>query len=388
MPSSEIPSPKKARQGLKIALLGTRGIPANYGGFETFAEELSKRLVQRGHRVTVYGRSHYVDSGLRRHEGVDLRVLPCIRHKYFDTVSHTALSVLDALFRRYDAVLVCNAANAAVCWLPRLTGSRVVLNVDGIERMRGKWNWAGRTYYRISEWLAAHLPVKVVTDAREIERYYRETYALESIFIPYGADPMRTETRQALDELDLEAGRYLLYVSRLEPENNAHLVLQAYKRSGLELPLVLVGYAPYSRDYIEGLRRQARGANVLMPGAIYGQGYRELLSHCLCYLQATEVGGTHPALIEAMGTGALVIVHDTPENREVADEAALLTSFHDVEGLARLMRQVSDSPQDYGRLKQAARERVRRCYDWEVVTDLYEQLLTTGSVTPPGQEDP
>ncbi|HSR67944.1 MAG TPA: glycosyltransferase [Acidobacteriota bacterium] len=376
MPSSKIPTARKLQRRLRIALLGTRGIPANYGGFETFAEELSRRLVKRGHKVTVYGRSHYVDPKLESYRGVDLRVLPCVRHKYLETVSHTALSVLDVLFRGFDAVLVCNAANAAVCWIPRLAGCRVALNVDGIERKRRKWNWAGRGYYRLSEWLAAHLPVQVVTDARAIQDYYLKTYSCSSTFIPYGAQAARAESRKTLQELGLEAGRYLLYVSRLEPENNAHLVLQAYKLSGLDLPLVLVGDAPYSQEYIEGLRRQVRGANVLMPGAIYGEGYRELLSHCLCYFQATEVGGTHPALIEAMGTGALVVAHDTPENREVAQEAALLLSFHEVEALAARMREVAEDPRRYGHLKEAAQRRVRRCYDWEVVTDQYEALLS------------
>ena len=168
--------------GIKVGILGTRGIPANYGGFETFAEELAVRLVRRGHQVTVYGRSHFVDSKLTTYRGVRIQVLPAIRQKYLETVSHTALSVLSACFRGYDVCLVCNAANAFLCWLPRLAGQRVALNVDGIERKRKKWNWAGRSFHRMGESLAVRFPDCFVTDARTTQKYYQRRFGRESPF--------------------------------------------------------------------------------------------------------------------------------------------------------------------------------------------------------------
>jgi glycosyltransferase involved in cell wall biosynthesis len=360
---------------LDIAILGTRGIPANYGGFETFAEELSTRLARRGHRVTVYGRSHFIPAGIREHGGVRIRVLPCIRHKYLDTVSHTLLSVLRAMIARHDALLICNAANAFLSGVPALAGEKVVLNVDGIERQRRKWNALGRAFYRLGEFLATVLPDAVVADAEVIRRYYEQEYGFQARFIPYGAPAEKTTTTEELDRLGVKAGEYILYVSRLEPENNADLVIEAYIRSEAPLPLVLVGAAPYSGDYIESLRRQAAGRNIIMPGAIYGVGYRELLSHCLCYVQATEVGGTHPALVEAMGAGVVVLANDTPEHRETLGRAGLIYRFNDPDSLAVLMREVVRAPQDYQGLAQRAQERVSQCYDWESVTDQYEQLF-------------
>lgn len=362
-------------QALKIAVAGTRGIPANYGGFETFAQELSTRLVERGHQVTVYGRSHYVDRGLGQYGGVSIRVLPAIRRKYLETVSHTFLSLLSTLGKGFDVVLICNAANAFISWIPRLAGARVILNVDGIERKRRKWSLAGKAFYLLGERLATWLPQQVVTDAESIQRYYLEKYGCASRFIPYGASTQKCESIDALERLGVQPGRYLLYVSRLEPENNAHLVLRAYKRSSRRFPLLLVGDAPYSRRYIEELRKEAAGANVLMTGAIFGQGYRELISHCLCYFQASEVGGTHPALIEAMGVGALVVVNETPENREVAADAGLLLPFSDVGRLAGLMTQISDAPEEYQALRCQAQRRIARCYNWEKVVDQYEELF-------------
>lgn len=360
---------------LDIGILGTRGIPANYGGFETFAEELSTRLVARGHRVTVYGRSHFVSRSLRDYRGVRLRVLPCIRHKYLDTVSHTALATVVALFASHDVVLVCNAINAFLCGLPGLAGQKVVLNVDGIERQRKKWNIAGRLAYRTGEFLATVLPDAVVADAEVIREYYASEYGFRARFIPYGAVVGRTETSVALDRLGLTPGCYLLYVSRLEPENNAHVVIEAHIRSGVQQPLVVVGDAPYSRDYIASLERQAAGRPILLPGAIYGVGYRELLSHCLCYIHATEVGGTHPALIEAMGAGCLALVNDTPENREVLGGAGLVYRFNDPDSLAALLRDVDSRPDELAGLKSKAQARVSQCYDWESVVDEYETLF-------------
>lgn len=360
---------------LNIALLGTRGIPASYGGFETFAEELSVRLVRRDHRVTVYGRSHFVNSRLRAYRGIDIRVLPAVRTKYLETVTHTTLSVVASLRRLSDVVLICNAANAFVCWIPKLVGQRVVLNVDGLERMRKKWNCLGKVYYRFSEFLGTLLPDKVVTDARSIQRYYLEEYGFRSKFIPYGAPTRRIKSQAALERLGLEPGKYLLYVSRLEPENNARLVMQAYDRSGVTFPLVVVGDAPYSRRYIQELHQLAKHKNIFLPGAIYGRGYLELLSHSLCYVHATEVGGTHPALIEAMGCSCIVLVNDTPENREVVADCGLVYPFNDLESLSQLMGNVCSQSDAYDDYRRRARVRVRDHYDWEEVVTQYEDLF-------------
>ena len=151
---------------LRIAILGTRGIPANYGGFETFAERLSTRLAARGHEVTVYCRAHYTSPRQLEYQGVRLKVLPTIRHKYFDTVVHSFVSALHAVPQRYDAALICNAANAPLASILRLTGTPVAINVDGLEHKRKKWNWIARRYYLLAEKLAIVLPTETVTDAR------------------------------------------------------------------------------------------------------------------------------------------------------------------------------------------------------------------------------
>lgn len=367
MPSTDPP------RRLNIAIAGTRGIPANYGGFETFAEHLSTRLVERGHRVTVYGRSHYIrQRGYYR--GVRLVVLPTWRSKYTDTAVHSFLSVLHAWTQPFDLLLVCNAANAIFCLAPRLRGQRIVLNVDGIERERAKWNIFGKFHYALSERLAIRLADTVVADARVIQQYFARTYNFDAEFIPYGAATEPSSGTAALEQLGVFPRRYFLYVSRLEPENNAHRVIEAYAQVRSEFPLVLVGSAPYSRDYIAQLHAAA-DRRMLFAGAVYGQAYRELISHALAYIHATEVGGTHPALIEAMGVGNLVVANDTVENREVVADSGLLYRRNDSGDLARILQEIVADPSRFSHLPSLAQERVRVHYNWEAVVDQYEELF-------------
>ncbi len=354
---------------MKIALLGTRGIPACYGGFETFAEELSKRLVQRGHTVTVYGRERHSEPTFL---GVRLVYLPTIRHKYLDTIVHTCISTLHLLFHRQDVALYCNAANAIFTFLPRWTGVPVALNVDGLERNRKKWNRLAKTWYLVSEWLATFCPTAVISDAAAIKAYYTERYGKQTSLIPYGAETGKLSTSVTTDSLALERGNYFLYVSRMEPENNGLLVREAFEKVQTERKLALIGDAPYAGEYIARVR-DTRDPRIVMPGAIYGQGYHELGSHCFAYIHATEVGGTHPALIEAMGRGALVLYLNTVENAEVAGDAGIPFEH---ENLPQVMQRVLDMPEaERDAWRARATERVAQHYSWDAVTSQYEDLL-------------
>ena len=357
---------------MKLAILGTRGIPANYGGFETFAEELSTRLAARGHDVTVYGRSNNIRYEGKEYRGVKLVILPTIGTKHLDTVSHTFLSVVHAIPRRFDVALICNAANAIFAVIPRITGTPVALNVDGIERKRRKWGLAGRTYYRISEYLATLIPNVIVTDAAVIKEYYRKEYGVSSQMIAYGAECDRQLTTEIQDRLGVKPREYVLYVSRLEPENNAHLVIKAYESVRTDKPLLIVGDAPYAHEYIASLKA-TRDTRVHFPGALYGVSYRELQSHAYVYVHATEVGGTHPALIEAMGAGNCVLVFDTPENREVVGDSGLF--FSGPEELSRLLQLAVNDPGLVEDFRVKARARAVANYSWDAIADEYERLL-------------
>lgn len=359
---------------MKIAIMGIRGIPANYGGFETFAEELSTRLVQRGHAVTVYGRSNIIRHDDEFYKGVRIRILPTISHKYLDTVVHTLVCTVVSFFTRYDVVFICNSANALFAVIPRLWGKPVILNVDGLEWKRQKWNWAGKLFYKISECLATFLPTAIVTDARDVQRYYQKRFGKSSTFIPYGAPEQPAATTEVLQKFGLRPREYVLYVSRMEPENNAHRVVRAFEQVKTDKKLVMVGDAPYNQEYIAALK-QTKDDRIIFTGYVFGQGYRELQSHAYLYVQATEVGGTHPALVEGMGYGNCVLANDVPEHREVLGETGVYFSRSDDDDLAYKLQKLLDEPETVAHYRRIVHERVRARYCWDRITEQYEQLF-------------
>ena len=362
--------PRDLKHG--VAILGTRGIPANYGGFETFAERLALQLVNSGLDVTVYCRRHHASAG-DSWQGVKLVTLPTIRNKYLDTVTHTALSAWHLLLRtRTRDVILCNAANAPVLPLLRLFGCRVLMNVDGLEWRRGKWGIAGRAWYRLGEWLSVRASSVLITDADEVRTYYRVRHDTDSLMIPYGADLL--DRHQPLPaDIPVAPDNFLLYVSRWEQENNPTMVASAHSAAGVQVPLVMLGRATYDDD-LEREVHEAAGPNAILPGSVYGDGYRGLQTNARCYIHATEVGGTHPALIEAMGAGNLILVLDTPENREVAGPDAWY--FADRDDLSALMRRVaSASSEEIRELGSSSRDRAARLFSWDAVSDSYLSLL-------------
>jgi len=360
---------------MRIAILGTRGIPASYGGFETFAEHLAVRLVERGHDVTVYGRSSYIRHKQPVYRGVRLVILPTVMHKYCDTPVHTLLSTAHALIRPYDVLLYCNSANAFCTFAPRILGKKVALNVDGLEWQRAKWNRFGRAVYRFSEYLSTLLPDRVVTDARVVQDYYYGKFRKPSTYIPYGTPVGRIPSADILARFGVEPGRYFLYVSRLEPENNALAVVREFEKVRTELRLVVVGDAPFSSAYIRALKA-TKDSRVVFTGYVFGPGYREFQSNAYGYIQATEVGGTHPALLEAMGHGNCILANDVPEHREALGDAGVYYRIRESGSLASGIAWAIAHPVEVRRLAGMAMRRAAERYSWDRVTLAYERLFS------------
>ena len=354
---------------MNIAILGTRGIPARYGGFETFAEQLSKRLADRGHSVSVYCRRPFTgpddvfDSRIRR------VILPGTSSKHFDTLMNGLLSVCHVIFTDADVVLVCNVANSPYAWIPRLFGKATVLNVDGLDRLRGKWNWLGRTFLHLCEFLSIITPTRVVTDARVIQDYYREHYHKASALITYGADVPEVQS----NGFTLPEKRYFLYVSRLEPENNPELVIRAYQRVQTDWPLVILGNNAYRPEYITYLQSLA-DSRVVFPGAIYGDGYWALVKNAGVSVYAGEVGGVHPALVEAMAAGKPILCLDNPVNRETVGDCAIMFE-NTVEDLCQKMLAMAEDRELRDDLSRRAAERAKKNYAWDEVANQYEVLF-------------
>jgi glycosyltransferase involved in cell wall biosynthesis len=363
---------------MRIALLGTRGIPANYGGFETFYENLGPRLAERGHQVWVYNRPHVVGhKDLRTYRGVNLVHIPSIPNKHLETISHTALSVTHALPRRYDIVYVCGVGNTPLAWIPRLTGARVVLNVDSSDWRRAKWGRFPATYLRLMERFSGSMANTVVVDNQAIGTRYREDHGISVVYVPYGANVIRNEGREAIDEWGLQDGRYVLWVGRLERETRVEELVEAFGRAALPgFKLAIVGDAPFADDYKKELRAIA-SPDVIFTGRQHGEAYQQLSCHAFAYVQTSPTSGTSPALLDQMAFGNAVIARGTPTNSEVVASAGLTYSPEDpIDGLAAALRQLYEDEDLTADLRSKAVERIRGHYSWERVTDTYEELFT------------
>jgi glycosyltransferase involved in cell wall biosynthesis len=359
---------------MKIAIIGTRGVPARYGGFETCVEEVGKRLARRGHNVWVYSRASYYERKLEFYEGMRLVYLPHLESRTAETLSHTTVSLFHALAKRTDVLFVFNSANSPLLILPSLLGRNLVLHTDGLEWMRDKWRGWGRRYYRFMERLTAKLPCILISDSRAIVRHYREAYGRETRYISYGAPVVESRDPALLGRFGLSPGGYFLQVARFEPENNQLLAARAFEGLRTEKRLVLIGGAKYRSTYVESLAK-FKDPRILFPGFCYEREIlRELLANSYAYVHGNEVGGTNPGLLQAMGAGAFVIARDVPFNREVCGDAALYFR-KDAADLREKMRWALDHEGEGRTFRERARKIIREQYDWDAVADEYERLF-------------
>jgi glycosyltransferase involved in cell wall biosynthesis len=357
---------------MRIALIGTRGVPAQYGGFETAVEEVGQRLARRGHHVVVYCRNPGQET--TEHLGMELVNLPAIRRRAAETLSHTGLSVGHAVARAHpDLAFVFNAANAPFLPALRAAGIPVAVHVDGLEWRRAKWGPRASAYYRWAEARSARWADAVIADAQGISEHLARAHGIRARYIPYGA-PIVHPDPDRLTELGLGSHRYHLVVARLEPENHVREIIEGYTSSDCRWPLLVVGDAPYADAYRTEVRRAAGDdARVRMLGGVWDPELLDVLyAHAGSYLHGHSVGGTNPSLLRALGAGAPVIAYDVVFNREVAGESGIW--FRDPSEVARACAAVEADPRAATARGLAGQADVAVRYRWDDVTESYEAL--------------
>lgn len=358
---------------MRCALIGTRGIPARYGGFETAVEEVGRRLAERGHEVDVFCRkSPHEGAGEPTYLGMRRIVLPAMRKRSLETLSHTALSVLHPALSKTDAAIVFNAANAPLLPVIRARRIPVATHVDGLEWQRTKWGRIGRRYYRLAEELSVRWSDALIADAQGIADYYRGEFRAATHLIAYGAPILQAGGSDRLPELRLEPHRYHLVVARFEPENHVLEIVQAYVGSRAAHPLVVVGSAPYSDEYTQAIEGAADD-RVRLLGGVWDQDLLDALyANALTYLHGHSVGGTNPSLLRAAGAAAPVIAFDVSFNREVVGEHGEF--FDGVTDLASLIERAEADAESTVTRGRSLQSEIGR-YNWDDVATRYEQLL-------------
>jgi glycosyltransferase involved in cell wall biosynthesis len=364
---------------MRIAMIGIKAIPARFGGFETAVDELSRGLVKLGHRVRVYNRSTMATLPETHYEGVELINLPTLESKNLSTIAHAFLCTLHVLFHRVDVVHYYTTGVTLFAPLPRLFGMKVVCSVDGTDWQRSKWGWFPRWYLRFSEKLAVLGCNGLISDSKDVENYYQQNYRASSFCIVYGTRELRSQNKDVLERFRLTERGYVLFVGRLVPENNVHQLIKAFEKVSTDKKLVIVGDDPWEKEYVRSLKSTV-DPRIVFTGAVYGDGYAQLQQGAYLFVLPDEVGGTHPALVEAMGYGNCVLVNDTRSNLEVVSDSGFHYLGAEGDGdLRKKMQQLLDDQELVAAFRVRARLRAKTYYRWDEVVEqhanVYRRLM-------------
>lgn len=358
---------------MKIAFIGSRGIPALYGGFETATEEIGARLAARDHEVTVYCRAGNGDPRESVYRGMRKKYVPCMKMKSLETLSHTFAALTHAVFQDYDVLIIMNPANGPLCVIPRLRGIPFALHVDGLDWERSRWPWIGRKFIRFGAWCSTKLAPVLIADSHSIEDYYLRCWNRETVYASYGADVKGEHDAGHLDQFGLAPRGYFLVVARLEPENHTDFIVKVYQRLDTEIPLVVVGDTNYESDYIRALKEHA-GDRVQFVGGVYDdEGLEALLHHSLLYIHGHSVGGTNPVLLQAMACSCAIAYLDVSFNREVLGDIGKPFDLED-NSLGDVLMEAIEHPSLLEESRSRASAHVEEKYTWEQATDAYESL--------------
>lgn len=376
---------------IRVGFFGTRGVPASYSGFETFYDKLLKKLPSDQFEVYVFNRMNYIQYPFNYYRNARIINLPTIPQKHLDTISHTFFSLIYSFSKglELDIALICNVGNSSLLPLFRLLGMKTVLNVDGQDWRREKWEKFASLYLRLSEKMASLFADVIVADSLDVKRYYMQNYKVEEsrvVYIPYGGiteddiiiSDIFGDDRNFLKKFGLRKNKYFLFVGRLVPENSPHTLISAFRKAKSvnrkleDFQVAIVGDAPYSEKYKKFLKEVAGKDNsVIFTGYVFSSGYIKLSMNAFCFVLCAQVGGTHPVLVEQMSLGNFILSYDNPSNREVLGDCGIF--FRTEDELAGILAHPPGN--EIENMKKKAKQRAQEFYSWDKISKDYAELF-------------
>ncbi|TMS41195.1 MAG: DUF1972 domain-containing protein [Methanobacterium sp.] len=376
---------------MKIMIIGSRGIPAKYGGFETFAEGLSENLVKKGHQVTVSCEYEPPNSRKKDYNGVKLEYFPIkppknyLLRKFYENLSD--IYFLIRLSRKTDLIYFLGIEVGMFLFIPKIINrkSKVMVNVDGVMWKRRKFNILERWLLKINHDFATLFADKIIVDSQAMKKYVNRKYWEKTDYISYGIDsPDRIiwdENHPAMkpytNPVEINPGKYYLVVARLEPENNIHIIINGFIQSKLQLPLLIVGdftSKEYQEEIESSISEASHNPHIIFLGSIYDQKFLNMLrQNCTAYIHGHTVGGTNPSLLEAAVSRNIIIAHDNQFNREVCGDSAVY--FTNELDLTRKLQSISKFQDNYQDMKNEIYHHVLDNYSWNNITKNYLLVL-------------
>lgn len=375
---------------MKIAIIGCRGIPAKYGGFETFAQGLTENLVRNGYDVTVSCEYELYESRKNDYNGAKLDYFPIkppenyFLRKVYENLSD--IYFLIKLSRKHQVIYFLGIEVGMFLFIPKVLNrkSHLLVNIDGVMWQRSKFNLLERWLLKINHDLATLFADRIIVDAQAMKNYVDKKYLDKTTYLSYGIDiPKRITWNSDILELletnalvNISPGNYYLVVARLEPENNIHTIVDAFTQSEIDIPLLIVGdfTSEAYKVEVESIAKDCAKPGVVFLGSIYNQKLMDMLrQNCYAYIHGHSVGGTNPSLLEAAISRNIIMAHDNSFNREVCGTSAIY--FKNEIDLSRKIKSVYKHGQSYLKLKDDVYHRVKSNYLWNKITEGYLSLF-------------
>jgi glycosyltransferase involved in cell wall biosynthesis len=359
---------------MKIAFVGTMGIPASYGGFETCVEEVATRLAMKGHEITVYCGYRDRKPQMKSYKNVKLVHVHCLKSKFLDFPFREFVSTFDALHRDVDIVHFYGSDAWPFTLIPRISSSKTVLTLDGLVWKRLSYPMWVRKILRTTARFALYLPRISIVDSKSVQYWYLKNFGRSPIYVPYGANiDLKEPDKATLDKKNLRNMKYILFVGRLVREKGVHYLVEAFKGIKTDFELVIVGSDPYDKEYELLLKKNANNRTKFL-GYVYGKDYENLCKGAYLYVTPSELEGTSPALLTAMALGKCVLVSDIPENLETIGDAGYSFKHGNPEDLKEKLQYLLANPDEVNKMQRKAIDRIRTHYDWNKITDQMEKI--------------
>ena len=372
---------------MKIAMIGHKRIPSREGGVEIVVEELSTRLVKRGYQVDVYNRkgrniqdknADKENRKIKKYKGVNIITIPTINKKGLDALIYSFFASIRAIFGKYDILHYHAEGSCAMLWIPHLFRKKIVVTIHGLDWQRAKWGGFATKYIKFGEKLAAKYADKIIILKKNIQKYLRDTYNRDTKFIPNGVNkPTLRQAKIIKEKYGLEKDSYILFLARIVPEKGLHYLIEAFKKIDTDKKLVIAGEASHTNDYLKKIKKSIKDDNrIIMTGFVQGIELQELYSNCLIYCLPSDVEGMPLSLLEAISYGCNCLVSDIEENKQITEEANVITFKNG--NIGDLEEKLQKLLNNDNKNKVYANDEFFKVHNWDYIEEKIEKIYNIG----------